>query len=370
MDRITDVQVFRYCLPLAKPLTLPGVTIDHREGLLVQLQNNTGRHGWGEIAPLIGFSSETLADAAGQIKEIISALSSFTPSDTLADDLLTSDGRLYQSLDELDLYPSVRFGMEQAWLYLQAAVNDISVPSLLTDNPSDVVQLNSLLIGDTEDALVQSARQMVNEGYRAVKLKIGRRSLEEDVRAVQRVSRVIANKATLRLDANRAWTLEEAVAFARQIAGYPIEYMEEPLADPDELPSFAEKTAIPVALDESLQHIAPGDLNRHAYAHAVVIKPTLLGGFACTLRYVREARCLNMIPVISASFESGIGIRGLAALASGLDLDNIPSGLDTYHWLQEDLLDPPLSIKHGVVSELSSSPRQLAVNHRFLTPIS
>ena len=57
---------------------------------------------------------------------------------------------------------------------------------------------------------------------------------------------------SLRLDANRAWTLDEALEFASGIKGIKIEYCEESLKNPEQLDSFLEKSDLPIALDETL----------------------------------------------------------------------------------------------------------------------
>ena len=109
-----------------------------------------------------------------------------------------------------------------------------------------------------------------------------------------------------RLDANRAWGFEEALAFAEEISGVRVAYVEEPLADPGRLAELAGARGLPVALDESLVGMAPGELGRHPYAAAVVLKPTLLGGVSRTLRLAEEAKAMGAAPVVSSSYEAGV----------------------------------------------------------------
>ena len=81
---------------------------------------------------------------------------------------------------------------------------------------------------------------------------------------------------------------------------------------------------------------------------AIVLKATLLGGLYRSLALAREARRLGMIPVISSTFESGIGILGLARLAV-FACPGIPAGLDTYRWLASDVIRPRLKMSQGRV---------------------
>ena len=61
--KIRRTDVYRYTLPLKEPLTLRGETFAEREGLLLRVESDTGAHGWGEAAPLPGFSTENCDQA-------------------------------------------------------------------------------------------------------------------------------------------------------------------------------------------------------------------------------------------------------------------------------------------------------------------
>jgi O-succinylbenzoate synthase len=118
--------------------------------------------------------------------------------------------------------------------------------------------------------------------------------------------------------------------------------------------------SIPVALDESLLEMGPGDLSSWPTIKAVVLKPTLLG-FEKTIQFSRSALHVGMTPVISSAFESGVGLKVLSQIASSLHGDHVPAGLDTLDWFAEDLLPTPLTIKDGkmVVSNLPASAEAL-----------
>jgi O-succinylbenzoate synthase len=153
----------------------------------------------------------------------------------------------------------------------------------------------------------------------------------------------------LRLDANRAWGFEAAAEFARLVEGTGYEYVEEPLADPAGLARLARDRGVPVALDESLVGMEPGELERHRYARAVVIKPTLLGGISHALQLADRATELGMTPVVSAAYETVVGMLALVALAAGIGGGAVPAGLDTYRQFAADVLRPPLDLSAPVL---------------------
>lgn len=311
-----------------------------REGALLELKDAEGNTGWGEAAPLPGFSRESLDDALRQLA---------APEEP-----------------EEEPYSSVRFAMELARVNLRAAASGELLPSLLSPAPRERVELNALISGDPQYAPAE-ARRLREAGYRAVKLKVGRRPVSEDIVLARRVAEALGS-VSLRLDANRAWSIEEALDFARGVEGVEVEYIEEPLAEPELLPRFAAKSGLPVALDESLAGMPAAALKDHGYASAVVLKPTLLGGISRSLALAARADDLGMKAVVSSAFESGIGTLGLAALAAALPGDGAPAGLDTYRRLGADALRPPLELGPSLeVSELLGAERELET--RYLEPV-
>ncbi len=132
------------------------------------------------------------------------------------------------------------------------------------------------------------------------------------------------------------------MTFADGIDDLHIAYVEEPLADPARLDDFIERTSLPVALDETTREVPPATLRGLPGVTAVVLKPTLLGGLQRTREWGRVARDAGAAPVLSGSYESGVGIQMLVALAASGPA--VPVGLSTYDRLAADVYAPPLPI--------------------------
>jgi o-succinylbenzoate synthase len=336
--KLAGYRLYRYHLPFSEPVRLKKTALRQREGLLVELTGDGGMAGWGEAAPLPGFSREGLDEVTGQLRGLADAM----VGGKVMVDLLDAEGAFASELDTMSLAPSARFGFELALWDLFAASSGKVLPDLVTPRPRPAVPVNALI--SSPDHAIEEARRLRSAGYEAVKLKVGGRAVEEDVELVRALSEALGGDVSLRLDANRAWSFEEAERFARGTAGLRLEYVEEPLSDPAGLPSLASTCGLPVALDESLTDIEPEALEDHGYARAVVLKPTLLGGISRTLRFARLATRLGMRPVISSAYESGVGTSGLVALAAGVGDEEVPAGLDTYRRLAEDVLRPRLKL--------------------------
>ncbi len=341
---IAKVDLYRYEIPLTAPLQLGASRVQRRRGLLVRLDTEQGAVGWGDAAPLPGFSTETLS-------EVVSRARKQAPQ-WIGATLPHSERALDPSLQVLSCGPecpaSLRFAAESAVVGLLAALRGTSMSAVLGE-PRSTVALNALLTRPEDDGPARAARYR-EQGYRAVKVKVGREPVEKEAEALSAIRRELGDGIALRADANRAWSLAEAVAFAEAIRDLPIAYVEEPLADPTRLSDLVAQTDLPVALDETTREAGPEILRDAPAVSAVVLKPTLLG-LQKTREWSRVAKETDVTPVISAAYESGIGLRMLVALASvGPD---IPVGLSTYDRLATDVLRPPLRLDGPTVDVAS-----------------
>lgn len=344
--KIAASQVYAYRLPLLRPVTIAGQVMDRREGLAIHLVSACGHEGWGDIAPLPGFSRETFAEARAQ------ALAA-------ARHLLDYGWERFSA--QPGVCASVRFGVDSAVLMMSADAHSTS-PGLWLGGAYSVVHLNALLFGSTE-ACVARARDAAPKEFTTFKLKVGRATVADDAERIRRIVEVLPAEAFLRLDANRAWTLAEARSLAARLPEFKPAYVEEPLTDPSQLPDFYAATGWPLALDETLQGRGPQQgAPKIPGVVAWVIKPTLVGRLDDTLAWQDQAYKAKVAAVISASYQSGLGIRMLAELASRNP--EVAAGLDTYSNLAQDVLDPRLDFDAGLV-ELQTA-RTILVNHAQL----
>jgi o-succinylbenzoate synthase len=330
------VELFRYELPLARPLRLKDKVLTKRAGLLLKFGYGDQESGYGDIAPLPGFSSETLEEAQDAVIRWSHMLGHLPKSEPEREEALAF---LWKT-------PSVYFGIECATFHFRHVIGSPRAMGLFGKTRSKV-SLNGLLSGTLEE-VIDRARSLRGAGYRAAKLKVGRQSIEQDIEMVREVYRAL-NGLALRLDANRAWDFDAAVTFAKGIAACGIEYIEEPLNTPERLRELTQRTGLPIALDESITEfgLTRGALQSQQWAKAVVIKPTLLGSVSRCEQLAYEALEFGLKPVVSSSFESGVGIAALAHFAATVTVEDIPVGLDTYEWLALDVLRKRFSVRGG-----------------------
>ncbi|MCU6670315.1 o-succinylbenzoate synthase [Enterobacteriaceae bacterium H4N4] len=299
-----SAQVYRWQIPMDAGVVLRDRRLKTRDGLFVHLQM-ADREGWGEIAPLPGFSRESRDDAEAALR---------------AWSLAWRDG----GEPLLPGLPSVDFGISCALAELEGTLPqeaDYRAAPLCTGDPDELFAVLAAMPGE-----------------KVAKIKVGLYEAVRDGMVANLLLEAIPD-LRLRLDANRAWTPLKAQQFAKYVnPAYRerIAFLEEPCKTRADSLAFARETGIAIAWDESLREddfrfvAEPG-------VRAVVIKPTLTGSIAKVREQVNAAQAQGLTAVISSSIESSLGLTQLARIAAWLTPDTVP-GLDTLNLMQAQLL--------------------------------
>jgi len=351
--KISKLNLFRYRLPLVEQLILKGNKVTLREGFIVEIKNDNNKSGIGEIAPLPGFSNESLEEVLDQIRKGFSFFKD-AEIDTSTDDFQA----VFEMLPRQLSYPSVRFGIESAVLQLIAQNKNLPVCRMLSKTSRDVVLINGLLSG-SPDQIQNKITKLNEKGYTAFKLKVGHGKVEQDAELVFKVREQIGEKALLRLDANRAWDKKQAFEFAGKVLPCRIDYIEEPVKTSSMFKQLlkSDDWQLPLAIDESLSEIDEYELKKFKGVETLVLKPTLLG-LGKSLGFIREAKKIGCTVVPSSSFETGVGLTMLGHLSAAFGTPGYPAGLNTLEWFEHDLLAEPFNVEKGRinVNKLPSVP--------------
>jgi o-succinylbenzoate synthase len=341
--RLARIGVRAFDLALARPLRIGGQALARRTGLLVTAEDGEGHAGIGEAAPLPGLHRESLDEAAAELL----ALAPRLERDAVPAGCAELAGAFEAWLGPRGLSPSVRCGVEGAVLSLLANRAGGGVPRLLVAEPAARVRVNGLLDGDPEVQLEVAVR-LAAEGYPALKIKVGRRGPLEEAELVLAVRARVGDGIALRLDANRAWDLPTALAFAERVAAARPAYIEEPLRDPLDLPLFVHHSGIQVALDETLLPFSPQTPPPLHGVAALILKTAVLGGYERAAGWARFAAREGRQAVVSAAFPSAVGLALDAAFAAALAPEGV-HGLGTAEALAEDLAAEPFVVRDGAI---------------------
>ena len=349
---IAECRIYRYRLPCTRLLDLKGSILNERQGLILRLTDAQGHEGFGETAPLPGFSRESLEQSLAQLMLCCQALAA-TPLDHAWCRWQGEYERFYRRLRNThslsqDVFPSVRMGLECAICELIHQRGAPPVQQPLDPAADATLAWCTLLSGNRAQILGKAHQLRDHPGLTQVKLKVGRQPPRDDARLLRELCTLLGDHVRFRLDANRQWSYTDAMDFAVEAPLERILYIEEPTPSLEASRQFSAVTGFGVALDETLQDPA-FQLECFSELAALIVKPTLCGGLEKTCNLVRQARAWDLPIVISSSFESSLGIGQLAALAATLTPGQT-AGLDTLSLFTQDLVRAPGPL-------LSTTPR-------------
>lgn len=323
-------------LPLRHRFEAASAPLDDREGVLLCLEDAGGLRGWGEASPLASFGGGTVADVLALLETHGTALAGGAPAASLAGPGASA----------------LRCGLESARLDLAARRRGLPLAALLaTGSHPPSVEVNAVVGSGSPEETMALAAEALDAGYEVLKLKAGVERPEVDVARLRAV-REQAPEATLRLDANGAWSEDGALFVLRALTGDRLALAEQPVAADDvaALRRVARASAVPVAADEALasREMAERVLAERA-ATVLVLKPTVLGGVARTLALAEQGREAGMSSFVTATFGSSIEVALALHLAAVLDAEaasrrHVPlaHGLSTAEHLAADLVATPL----------------------------
>ena len=339
--RLRSGRIVPVSLALRAPLATAHGPLASRRGFVVCIEDDAGHAGWGECLPLAGFGLETRNTAGAALRTGISALLEAAPEP------------LDPSLDRVDAAlphaPAARAALDLALHDLSARGTGQRIADLLAKAPRESVGVATLLEGDTDAALGECARAATKQGFRTLKLKLGSRPLAEDLPRVAAVRRA-APDVRLRLDANGAWTENEARRALAALARFEPELVEQPISGDVSRFLRLRPAPIPIAADESIRNVEIADRFLRAGAlDALVVKPAAVGGLRAAARIASRAHARGVPIVVTSFLDSSLGIAGALELARAIPDEDVDHGLSTDAWLQQDLaaLPPPHAGRRG-----------------------
>jgi o-succinylbenzoate synthase len=206
------------------------------------------------------------------------------------------------------------------------------------------VEVNALLASRLPSALAVEAQRAVGLGFRTLKLKVGAGPASSDLERVEAVRRAVGPALRIRLDANGAWSPEQARRRLDALARFELEFVEQPVAA-DDVAGLAEvrrDAPVRVAADESVLRLA--DLRRVLDAEAadvVMLKPSAIGGISCARVAVDLARAAGVDVAPTSFLDGAVGVLSALHLTSSLPGSLPASGLATSALFENDLAPPP-----------------------------
>jgi len=193
-------------------------------------------------------------------------------------------------------------------------------------------------------------------GCRTAKVKVAEPGQPEaaDIARVEAVRDALGPGGRIRVDANGAWTVDQAARMLRALAGFGLEYAEQPCATLADLAGLRRLVDVPLAADESIRRADdPFAVRAAGAADIVVLKAAPLGGVASALRIAADC---GLPVVVSSAVESSVGLAAGVALAAALPELRYACGLGTASLLAGDVTAAPLAAAAGSVPVRAVAP--------------
>lgn len=318
--------VRRRALRLRQPLRTSYGTVGERELLAVSLTDEDGVSGYGEAAPLQAYDGVSIA-------RVQAALERYRPV------LESSDGmngaEVVDACRRADDLPEAFAAIDLALWDRAGRRAGRPVASLLTDTPPATVPVNATLSAlDRAGAAAQAARA-VELGFDCLKVKVG---VGDDAGRLAAVRAAAGPHAALRVDANGAWDVEQAVYGIEALSPAGLELVEEPVHGLTAVREVRERVAVRVSIDETAaEH---GALTA-GVADAVCLKISRCGGISGLLAAATLVRASGAEVYVASTLDGPLGVAAaLHAAAALASRGPMPAcGLATLAMF-EQLLDP------------------------------
>jgi L-Ala-D/L-Glu epimerase len=328
--------VRRHALRLRRPLQTSYGTLHERELLAVSLTDEDGVTGHGEAAPLEAYDGMSLA-------RVEQALERYRP---IVENAAGMNGaEIVDACRRADDLPEAFAAIDLALWDRAGRRVGRPVASLITDTPASAVPVNATLSAFDRAGAAEQAAQAVAQGFDCLKVKVG---IGDDAGRIAAVRAAAGAHVALRVDANGAWSVEQAVRNIEALSPSGLELVEEPVHGLAAVREVRERVAVRVAIDETAaEH---GALTA-GVADAVCLKISRCGGISGLLAAASLVRASGAEAYVASTFDGPLGIAaGLHAAAALASRGALPAcGLATLG-IFASLTDPlaPVSGKIAV----------------------
>ena len=329
---------YAFKVPFKVPFRISNLTIHSRNGVYI-VYDNGDFIAYGEIAPLPGFSKES-------IDQVVSVL--IENQKNLEHAILKNEAeQLIAILDSIHNFPSLSFGLDALLLDLNSKKNSTSLHKNVGITHHNSVKVNGTIGIQNVKSSISKAHSLINEGVDTLKLKVG----VDHAKELEIIAALRDHYSTIkiRIDANQAWDPKMAIQCLKDFEKYKIEYCEQPVCkfDINGLKKVKNEVAIPIAADESVRsfHHAKELVKANA-CDIIILKPSLFGRIKNCLIAKKLCDSNKMDIVITTAFDTIVGRTITALLASNLGSNKYAHGLATGPFLNESI-DFPQEICDG-----------------------
>src|SRR5690554_3725499 len=307
----------KYILNFKRPSgTSRGVMTEKETWFLIIEEK--GKKGIGECGILRGLSYDDVSDYSDKLQWV-------------CDNIHLGESALWEALRD---YPSIQFGIEQAFLSLANNHPMQLFPSAFTTGEQSI-PINGLVWMGNPEFMKEQIDAKIAEGFNCIKLKIGAIDFDKELELIRYIrSHFSSELMEIRVDANGGFDKSDALYKLKQLSEFKIHSIEQPIKQNqyDSMADLCKKTPLPIALDEELIGVInyndKENLLQKIRPQYIILKPSLVGGFKGSEEWIEIAEKLNIGWWITSALESNIGLNAIAQWTFTLN-NPMPQGLGT-----------------------------------------
>jgi len=326
----------QYILNFKRPSGTSRGVMTTKETWFIKLEHQ-GKTGVGECGILRGLSVDDRPDYEEKLKWVCNNIH-------LGLDKL---------LSELTAYPSIQFGLETAYKSLDSANSFELFPSEFSRG-KDGIPINGLVWMGNEDFMRTQIKDKIEAGFSCIKLKIGAIDFQTELDILKSIRKEFSvSDIELRVDANGAFSTEDALEKLKQLSEYQLHSIEQPIKAQqfEAMSKLCDVTPLPIALDEELIGVF-SKANKQTLLQTIkpqyiILKPSLVGGFGGSKDWINAAEDLNIKWWITSALESNIGLNAISQWTYTLK-SKMPQGLGTGSLFTNNF-PSPLIVKNGTL---------------------
>ncbi|SNY99754.1 o-succinylbenzoate synthase [Flagellimonas pacifica] len=254
-------------------------------------------------------------------------------------------------LEHLVEFPSIQFGLEQAFLSLQSRNPFELFPSAFTKNEAPI-SINGLIWMGDESFMLKQLEQKLKDGFQCIKMKIGAIDFNKELSILKFIrKKFTVDEIELRVDANGAFSKENAMDKLKQLSECQIHSIEQPIKPGqwDTMAGLCKETPLSIALDEELIGIFDVTEKRTLLQiikpQYIILKPSLVGGYRGCQEWINLAEQNDIGWWVTSALESNIGLNAIAQWTYSLNTQ-MPQGLGTGSLFTNNF-DSPLEVAEG-----------------------
>ena len=311
--------------------------------LKVYQTNDSKIFGLGEVSVIERLSFDYSVDFESELDELKKELAQCELPDT--------EEGIYKLVRNVvpEFRPAIRFGLETALLdLLHGGKFEIFNNDFYHQGKG--IPINGLIWMGEKQFMKEQIDEKLKQGFTCIKLKIGAIDFDAECELLEYIrSQYPSDRLTLRVDANGAFITQEVLKKMERLEAFDLHSIEQPIMpkQPEAMGLVCEKSKVPIALDEELIGVF-GKREKLEIIHDIkpdyiILKPSLVGGFASTSEWISIAESQNIGWWITSALESNIGLNAICQYTAGLPYSG-HQGLGTGQ-LFENNIHSPLAIQ-------------------------